>query len=148
MIKTALASILLCTAAPALDEGQIGQRIKTLERAGHFAEAIPYYEAWQKLAPDKAPVTHGHARALAAIGAHQHIVDLLDAWLDNHPADHVGALLLGDAHRELGNPDRAVTSWRRALDKANTANYGQVADRCRAAGLPQEAIRVLRAARL
>ena len=147
MIKTALASILLCTAAPALDEGQISQRIKILERAGHFAEAIPYYEAWQKLAPDKAPVTHGHARALAAIGAHQHIVDLLDAWLDNHPADHVGALLLGDAHHELGNPDRAVTSWRRALDKANTASYGQVADRCRAAGLPQEAIRVLRAAR-
>ena len=68
MIKTALASILLCTAAPAFDEAQISQRIKILERADHFAEAVPYYEAWQKLAPDKAPVTHGHARALAAIG--------------------------------------------------------------------------------
>ena len=147
MRKAALASILLCTAAPALDQAQIGQRIKTLERAGHFAEAVPYYEAWQKLAPDKAPVTHGHARALAAIGGYQRTVDLLDTWLDSHPEDRLGALLLGDAHFELGSPDRAVASWRRALDKADTASYGQVADRCRAAGLRQEAIRVLRAAR-
>ena len=147
MIKTALASILLCTAAPALDEIQISQRIKILERASQFAEAVTYYEAWQKLAPDKVHVTHGYARALDAISEHQRIVDLLDAWLDSRPEDHVGALLLGDAYRELGNSESAVASWRRALDKANTASYGQVADRCRAAGLRQEAIRVLRAAR-
>ena len=144
---TLLCTLLLWTAtAFALDEAQINQRIQILERAGHFAAAVPYYEEWQRLAPDKAPVVRGHARALAAIGEHQRIVDLLDAWLERHPQDGPAALLLGDAHRELDDLDQAVTSWRRAIDKNNAASYGQVADRCRAAGLRQEAIRILREA--
>ncbi len=122
---------------------RLRQHIQALERAGRFAAAIPLYEEWQDLAPDQAPIVHGHARALAAIGQHQRVVALLDTWLEGNKDDDLAALLLGDAHRDLDDLGKALASWRRAID-GSAASYGPVADRCRAAGLRQEAIRILR----
>ena len=121
----------------------IRQRVQALERAGRFAETISLYEEWHRLAPEQAPVTRGHARALAAIGAHQRVIDLLERWLKKR-RDNPAALLLGDAYHELNQLDKAVASWRRAIDKNSAASYGPVADRCRGAGLRREAIRILR----
>ena len=56
------------------DAATLSQRVQALERAGRFAEAIPLYEKWQRLAPDQAPIVRGYARALTAIGAHQRVV--------------------------------------------------------------------------
>lgn len=125
------------------DPATLQQRIQALERAGHFAATIPLYEEWQRLAPEQAPIVRGHARALAAIGEHQRVIVLLDAWLKQQQ-DGPAALLLGDAHHALQDLDKAVASWRRAIDANAAASYGPVADRCRAAGLRKEAIRVLR----
>lgn len=145
-----LCALCLLAASPLTagsDAATLRQRIQNLERVGDFAAAVPLYEEWQRLAPDKAPVVRGLARALAAVGKHQRVVALLSVWLNKHPQDGSAALLLGDAHRELGDSEKAVASWRRALDKSATASYSQVADRCRAAGLRREAIRVLREGR-
>ena len=125
------------------DAAALGQRVQALERAGRFAEAIPLYEKWQRLAPDQAPIVRGHARALTAIGAHQRVVDLLDAWLKKH-LDGPATLLLGDAYLALDDLDKAASSWRRAIDKKAAASYGPVADRFRSAGLRHDAIGILR----
>ncbi len=125
------------------DDATLAKRVQALERAGRFAEAVPLYEEWQRLSPNQAPIIRGHARALSAIGAHQRVITLLDAWLKKR-RDSPAALLLGDAYHALEDDNKAVASWRLAIDKASAASYGPVADRCRVAGLRQQAIRILR----
>jgi len=94
---------------------------------------------------DARPAALLRAAQLRTVGQHQAVVELLTPWVRAHPEDDEAHYRLGQAHVDLGQPDRGLEIWRRVLARAPQGDqkYRAVSQRCRRAGLLQEAIDVL-----
>ena len=134
----------VCSASEA-DQVELRRRIQLLEKGGNYAAAVPFYQQLHQLAPGDSIVVHGLARALDASEQYQQVVDLFEPWLGHHPDDLQARLRLGDAHHGLDHDDRALKTWRQALEGGpmTPERYLQISDRCQAAGLYAEAARIL-----
>ena len=121
------------------------KRIGILEDAGKQDGAVPLYEDLLARGAMNSTLMHQFARTLIVTGDHRRIVELMRAWLPDHPSDAEAGLRLGRALVELNRGPEALAAWRKTLE-ANPHSphlHLQISNLCAASGMRGAAIEVL-----
>ena len=120
-------------------------RIVELEDRGQHVMAVPLYEELLKTGRIDSTLIHRFARTLIVVGDHQHLVDLLSGWLQDHPGDVEAYVRLGRALSQLERGTEALQAWRTALEVSplRPRLYRQISNLCAATRMTKAAIDVL-----